>query len=702
MTKCTLKEMEYQQDYVAIQVIIPAEKVVENTQLNLMLIERQTEKELSFPLQKISSIDQAIIMEGKIPNSKYHDLLTMGDHWDFYVGYSRAEEQVKHRVRSSDKALELLYIKDETLNKMLVPYSTNKHNFSLQTKELGIIAGIETISLEETGVVKIVGYALDTSNNEVTERSLILRGNNGEFEHRLKLKNIVRKDLTEQYGRNIYSFDNIGFEAEYNLTWLFNHLEDKTNFRLYVEMKLSDNGKEIIKESTPIKYPLVDKYASQKYVFKWNNSKKKIHIGRSKKAKYVSLSIGDYHFKEEIKSKVKRNFLKMKRHSFTKKVYKQLFKCLGMLPAKKKLVMFESFLGKQYSDNPRAIYEYLKANYPDYKMYWSVDKKFIQNFKGKDLHVIKRFSVKWLFTMPRARFWVTNSRMPLWIPKPRHTVYLQTWHGTPLKRLAADMDEVHMPGTTTQKYKENFLTEASNWDYLVSPNGYSTEIFRRAFQFHKEMIESGYPRNDFLFQSNRPEEIRKIKETYGIPLDKKIILYAPTWRDDQFYGKGKYKFDLDLDLDQLRNKMGDDYIVILRMHYLVAENFDLSPYTGFAFDFSNHEDIRELYLISDILITDYSSVFFDYANLKRPMIFYVYDIDTYRDKLRGFYFDFEKHAPGPLVKTTEEVINTIRDMEAQGFQLPPSFEPFHQKFCYLESGNSSKKVVERVFLGRNN
>ena len=107
-----------------------------------------------------------------------------------------------------------------------------------------------------------------------------------------------------------------------------------------------------------------------------------------------------------------------------------------------------------------------------------------------------------------------------------------------------------------------------------------------------------------------------LKKRFGIPLDKKVLLYAPTWRDDQFYGKGKYKFDLDLDLSLLRNELGEDYVVILRMHYLVAENFDLSPYVGFAFDFSNHEDIRELYLIADLLITDYSSVFFDYGNLR--------------------------------------------------------------------------------------
>lgn len=135
------------------------------------------------------------------------------------------------------------------------------------------------------------------------------------------------------------------------------------------------------------------------------------------------------------------------------------------------------------------------------------------------------------------------------------------------------------------------------------------------------MIESGYPRNDFLHNDNNNETITAIKRRLNLPEDKKIILYAPTWRDDQFYAKGRYKFDLDLDLHKLREELGDEYLVILRMHYLVAENFDLGPFEGFAYDFSAHEDIRELYMISDLLITDYSSVFFDFANLKRPMLF---------------------------------------------------------------------------------
>lgn len=260
-----------------------------------------------------------------------------------------------------------------------------------------------------------------------------------------------------------------------------------------------------------------------------------------------------------------------------------------------------------------------------------------------------------------------------------------------------DMDEVYIPGISTEKYKQEFIKETSNWDYLISPNAYSSEIFKRAFRFEKVIIESGYPRNDYLYTSNNEKNLHAIKEAYGIPKDKKIILYAPTWRDDQFYEIGKYKFDIELDLHEMREKLGDHYIIILRMHYLVAEKFDLQPYKGFVYDFSNHEDIRDLYLISDLLITDYSSVFFDYANLRKPIFFYVYDIVEYRDKLRGFYFDFEKNAPGPLLKTTNDLIRSIKSLEDNDFKLPESFELFYNKFCYLEDGKASQRVVEIVF-----
>src|SRR5699024_4818677 len=217
--------------------------------------------------------------------------------------------------------------------------------------------------------------------------------------------------------------------------------------------------------------------------------------------------------------------MKRKLKHVLKKIYKLIFLLAGvLLPKSKNIVVFESFHGKQYSDNPRAIYEYMKDNYPGYKLIWSIDRRNIQLAENMDLIYIQRFSLKWLFLMNRAGYWVTNARLPLWIPKPKKTKYLQTWHGTPLKRLAIDMEKVQMPGTETEKYKKNFITETNKWDYLVSPNAYSTKIFKRAFQFDRTMIESGYPRNDYLYQMNNIEEIERLKQKMGIDVDKKVIL----------------------------------------------------------------------------------------------------------------------------------------------------------------------------------
>lgn len=388
--------------------------------------------------------------------------------------------------------------------------------------------------------------------------------------------------------------------------------------------------------------------------------------------------------------------LKSIRNKAVRRVYKIIFLLISKLPVKKGTIIFESFHGKQFSCNPRAIYEYMSEYYPDYNLVWSVNKAYKKQFEDRGIHFIDRLSIKWLFEMARAEYWVINSRLPLWIPKPAHTTYIQTWHGTPLKRLALDMDEVLMPGTNTESYKKNFVKEASNWDYLISPNQYSSEIFIRAFRFNKKLLETGYPRNDILYQENNLSYIKDIKNKLNIPLSKKVILYAPTWRDNKFYRKGRYKFDLDLDLDMLKEALSDDYVIVLRMHYLVAENFDLEKYKGFVMDCSLYEDIRDLYLISDLLITDYSSVFFDYANLKRPMLFFVPDLEDYRDNLRGFYFNFEKEAPGPLLKITQEVIDQIKSL-SENPKNNNVLESFYEKFCYLENGDSTKKVVEKIF-----
>ncbi|ENQ3107024.1 CDP-glycerol glycerophosphotransferase [Bacillus sp. 491mf] len=391
---------------------------------------------------------------------------------------------------------------------------------------------------------------------------------------------------------------------------------------------------------------------------------------------------------------------KIKNYRIVKILCKAIFLFFSCLPPKKNLILFESFSGKQYSCNPRAMYEYMLQNNMDFQMVWSVKKDCIAVFEEANIPYVKRFSIRWFILLARARYWVTNSRMPTWLPKPKHTTYVQTWHGTPLKKLAGDMKEVHMPGTTTEKYKHNFYREAQNWDYLLSPNAYSTKIFKRAFQFQKDVVEAGYPRNDFLYVNNNSKAIHALKKKNGLPVDKKIILYAPTWRDDQFYSKGRYKLDLQLDLGLLQETLGSDYIILLRMHYLVAEQFDLEQYSGFVYDFSHYRDINELYLLSDLLITDYSSVFFDYANLKRPIIFYTYDIDSYREKLRGLYFDLETEVPGPVVVNTEGVLAEILKFELNGLgEFADKYNTFYNNYCYLEDGFASKRVVEKIFFG---
>jgi len=381
--------------------------------------------------------------------------------------------------------------------------------------------------------------------------------------------------------------------------------------------------------------------------------------------------------------------------SIAPRIYRILFRLGSLLPKKEKMIIFESFLGKQYSDNPKALYDYIKSNYPDYELYWSLNKEAIQLFRHENIKFIRRLSFKWIISMARARYWVTNTRLPLWLPKPKNTIYLQTWHGTPLKKLGVDIEAVRMPGTSTENYKRNFIADSKKWDYLISPNEYSTRIFKRAFQVQCQIIESGYPRNDVLI--NQKNKKKELLEKLKLPSDKKIILYAPTWRDNQYYTQGKYKFNLELDLDTLNKELGDNYIILIRAHYLIADQIDTDKYNGFVFDFSSYNEIGDLYLVSDMLITDYSSVFFDYANLRRPILFFVYDLQEYREEIRGFYFDLEKHAPGPLILTNEQLIKEINSINLEEFVPNDKYESFVNTFCSLEDGQAVERVAKVLF-----
>lgn len=368
-------------------------------------------------------------------------------------------------------------------------------------------------------------------------------------------------------------------------------------------------------------------------------------------------------------------------------------------PIVENMVLLESFFGKNYSDSPKYIYEYLSKNYPGkYEFIWIIDKKGTQiPYKHKK---VKRFSIRYAYYLARSKYYVFNSRQPEWVRKREGNVFLQTWHGTPLKKLVFDQEDV---SSATPRYKAQVYKQSRAWDYLIAANYFSSEVFKRCFMFNKTMLETGYPRNDILHAKDKDEIALNIRKKLNIPTNKKTILYAPTWRDDEFYGKGEYKFQLQLDLQMMKKELGDEYVILLRTHYFIADALDVTGLEDFAYNLSKYDDISELYLISDILITDYSSVFFDYANLKRPMLFFTYDLEKYRDVLRGFYIDIEEELPGPLVFTSEEVIASIKNIDGIKEKYSERYEQFYEKFCGLEEGNASEKVARAVFqLGGDN
>ena len=185
----------------------------------------------------------------------------------------------------------------------------------------------------------------------------------------------------------------------------------------------------------------------------------------------------------------------------------------------------------------------------------------------------------------------------------------------------------------------------------------------------------------------------------NIPKDRKVILYAPTWRDNQYTKAGEYKFASAMDFDALHENFKDEFTLIVKFHYLVKDkSIDWSKYDDFIIECDEEWDIQELYLISDMMITDYSSVMFDYAILKRPMIYFTYDIDDYTNNLRSFYFDIFEEAPGPKVETNEELIELLKnfDVNAYNDEFGEKYRKFNEKYNQFDDGTASKKVVELI------
>ncbi|MCR4842736.1 MAG: CDP-glycerol glycerophosphotransferase family protein [Eubacterium sp.] len=361
--------------------------------------------------------------------------------------------------------------------------------------------------------------------------------------------------------------------------------------------------------------------------------------------------------------------------------------------ADRKIVLFESMLGRNYSCNPKAVYEEMMERGLDkkYECWWIRERGCDFEVPG-NARIVTRNSLKYHKLMAKAGTWVFNTRQPDYIVKRKDQTYIQTWHGTPLKLLALDMEDVFMAGNGgIESYKSNFWRHSRRWDYLVSPSPYTDEIFARCFDFDKNMIQTGYPRNDVLVNRNNKEYIDSLKDKFNLPKDKKIILYAPTWRDNESISKGKYIFNPHINFDKLYREFKDEYVFIVKYHYLIADKLDFSRFRGMirAID----TDISDLYLVSDIHMTDYSSTMFDYAVLDRPLIFYTYDLEGYFEG-RGVYFDFEADAPGPLIGNTEDLIEFLKAPDFSAYQ--DKYRAFREKFNCREDGKGSSRICDII------
>ncbi|WP_300081530.1 CDP-glycerol glycerophosphotransferase family protein [Erysipelatoclostridium sp. An173] len=369
------------------------------------------------------------------------------------------------------------------------------------------------------------------------------------------------------------------------------------------------------------------------------------------------------------------------------------------IPCDKNTILFISFHGRGYSDNPMALHQYMTAHqeYQKYRCIFAIKHHRKKNIQIPNAKIIEYFSIPYFFYLARSKYWISNCKLPKYVLKKKNQIYLQTWHGTPLKKLAHDIE---VPEGTTfyrsemsvEEMRSTYDNDVSKYNYMISPSSFTTEVFQSAFAINKErLIETGYPRNDIL--SNYTEDdVIKIKAKLNLPKDKKIILYAPTWRDNSYNLKG-YTFKLEVDFKKWQQVLQDEYIVLFKPHYLIVNDFDLEAVKDFVYFIDPQSDISSLYLIADVLITDYSSVFFDYAILKRPIYFYMYDLDSYRDELRGFYLDIYNDLPGEVIENEDDLLYKVANHCYDYSKL----EVFNQRFNNHEDGNASKRVVEILF-----
>jgi CDP-glycerol glycerophosphotransferase len=349
-----------------------------------------------------------------------------------------------------------------------------------------------------------------------------------------------------------------------------------------------------------------------------------------------------------------------------------------------KTVLFDSWRGK-YADNPRAVSEELHRRDPSFRQIWVLE----ENDPLLPDYVETVVPCTWshLAWMGRAQYVVSNGGMPIYWRKQPGQRYLQTWHGSPLKKLAFDIEQPQW--ARAERYLRNFRRDVGSWDMLLSQSSFATEVQRGCFRYEGPILDSGYPRNDLLLSPEAGAAREETRRRLGVE-GARVVLYAPTWRDT-------YTFEEDIHLGAIADELGDDTVFLLRAHNHVAKTVAAQPHPR-VIDVSRIPDPREIILASDVLIADYSSIIFDFALTGRPILFFTHDIEHYRDELRGMYIDLEAEAPGPMLRTVPELVDALRAVDNG---LPgrhrEAYDRFVAKHAEFDDGHAAERTVEAFF-----
>ncbi|KUL35658.1 hypothetical protein ADL22_26680 [Streptomyces sp. NRRL F-4489] len=353
-------------------------------------------------------------------------------------------------------------------------------------------------------------------------------------------------------------------------------------------------------------------------------------------------------------------------------------------------VLYSSFGGRAYGDSPRAVHEELVRRGLEVTHLWAV--RDAQTAVPPTARPVVVGSAAWHGALAHSHWIVTNTHLPRWFVRRAGQRVVQTWHGTPLKRIGADLAGTLCGGLAHLAPRPRV---GRQWSVLLSPNAASTPVLRSALGYGGRLLETGLPRIDALHAADRDEVAAAVRARLGIRPDQRVVLYAPTPRDDAAYDASHHRLHLPLDLAAARAALAGGHVLLVRSHPRVPDRLP-AHHAPFALDVSSYPDATELLLAADVLVTDYSSLAADFANTGRPMLFLTPDLAHYRDTLRGFSLDFEAVAPGPLLSSTGELIEALGDLPGVARASAAAYAEFRRAFCHLDDGGAAGRVADLI------